>query len=364
MSENPAFLKEQIITYLGNKRSLLDLIEKAIIDIKADLGVDKISFADVFSGSGVVSRLAKAHAKMIYANDLELYSRIINECYLSNFSTDLQAKIDEFHAFLLDNLKLKKGFISKLYAPKDENDIKAGERVFFTPQNAMFIDTLRQKIEKIPNEFQSFFIAPLLYESSVHNNTGGVFKGFYKGKNGVGKFGGEKQNALCRIKGNISLPKPIFSNFTCDFEVSQKESLDFAKSCEMVDIAYLDPPYNQHPYASNYFMLNLIASYEEPGQISKISGIPNDWNKSVYNQKAKAKDAFFELLTTLKARYLVISFNNEGFISKDEFLNFLKTLGKTQKIEQKYNTYRASRNLKARPTHTTEYLYIVKKDKK
>lgn len=64
---------------------MLDLIEKAIIDIKSDLGVDKISFADVFAGSGIVSRLAKAHAKMIYANDLESYSRIINECYLSNF---------------------------------------------------------------------------------------------------------------------------------------------------------------------------------------------------------------------------------------------------------------------------------------
>ena len=88
MSENPAHLKEQIITYLGNKRSLLTLIESAILRIKAELGADKISFADVFSGSGVVSRLAKKHAKMIFANDLESYSRIINECYLSNITSE------------------------------------------------------------------------------------------------------------------------------------------------------------------------------------------------------------------------------------------------------------------------------------
>ena len=364
MSENPAFLKEQIITYLGNKRSLLDLIESAIIDIKADLGVDKISFADVFSGSGVVSRLAKAHAKMIYANDLELYSRIINECYLSNFDENLWAKITEFHSHLNSLNSLKEGFITRLYAPSDDENIKENERVFFTRRNAMFIDTIRDEISRIPNEFQKFFIAPLLYEASVHNNTGGVFKGFYKGLDGVGKFGGEKENALSRIKGDISLPKPIFSNFCCDFKVSQKESLDFAKSTKMVDIAYLDPPYNQHPYSSNYFMLNLIASYKEPSQISKISGIPNDWNKSVYNQKAKAKDAFFTLLSTLKARYLLISFNNEGFIDKSEFSKFLSTLGKLEIIEQKYNTYRASRNLKERAAHTTEYLYILKKDKK
>lgn len=359
--ENPSFLKEQIITYLGNKRSLLALIECAINQIKADLRLDKISFADVFSGSGVVSRLAKAHSNIIYANDLELYSFIINQCYLSNFNKILSDKIDEFYAFLHKDLELKKGFISTLYAPENEENIKKGERVFFTTQNAMFIDSIRQKIELIPKDFQCFFIAPLLYQASVHNNTGGVFKGFYKDQNGIGKFGGTKEQALSRIKGQISLPKPIFSNFNCDFCVRQMESLDFANSCERVDIAYLDPPYNQHPYGSNYFMLNLIASYKKPSQISKISGIPKAWNKSIYNQKAKAKDAFFTLLASLKARYLIISFNNEGFISKAEFCEFLNKIGQTQILEKKYNAYKASRNLNNRDLHTTEYLYIIKK---
>lgn len=361
MSENSSFLKEQIITYLGNKRSLLALIESAIERVKGELGQDKISFADVFSGSGVVSRLAKKHANMIYANDLELYSRIINECYLSNFDEILWGKITEFHSYLNEIKSLKEGFITRLYAPSDDENIKADERVFFTRRNAMFIDTIRDEISRIPVEFQKFFIAPLLYESSVHNNTGGVFKGFYKGKDGIGKFGGAKAQALSRIMGEITLPKPVFSNFSCDFCVSQLESLDFAKSLESVDIAYLDPPYNQHPYSSNYFMLNLIASYEEPKEISKVSGIPKGWNKSVYNQKGKAKDAFFTLLESLRAKYLLISFNNEGFISKAEFLAFLRTLGETELIEQKYNAYRASRNLKSRATHTTEYLYVVKK---
>lgn len=359
--ENPSFLKEQIITYLGNKRSLLCLIEQAICEIKADLGIDKISFADVFCGSGIVSRLAKAHSKMIYANDLELYSFIINQCYLSNFNEILNNKIDEFYSFLHENLELKKGFISKLYAPENEADIKADERVFFTTQNAMFIDSIRQKISQLPKEFQCFFIAPLLYQASVHNNTGGVFKGFYKDKNGIGKFGGEKEQALARIKGKMSLPKPVFSNFNCEFCATKMESLEFAKNCECIDIAYLDPPYNQHPYGSNYFMLNLIAEYKQPNQISKISGIPKEWNKSVYNQKAKAKDAFFTLLASLKARYLIISFNNEGFISKNEFCEFLNKIGKTKILEKQYNAYKASRNLNNRKLHTTEYLYIVRK---
>lgn len=361
IKENPVFLKEQIITYLGNKRSLLFLIEKAIMDIKAELGRDKISFADVFSGSGVVSRLAKKHSKMIFANDLELYSRIINECYLSNFSSELEGQILEFHKALSKIKELKAGFITELYAPKDDEDIKLGERVFFTRKNAMIIDTLRGEISKIPSEFQRFFIAPLIYEASVHNNTGGVFKGFYKGKDRIGKFGGQKAHALSRIKGQIELKIPIFSNFSCPFAVSQKDAKDFGKESESVDIAYFDPPYNQHPYASNYFMLNLIAEYKKPNEISQISGIPKNWNKSVYNQKNKAKDAFFELLADFKAKYLLVSFNNEGFISRTDFESFGAKIGSLEVVEQKYNAYRASRNLHARKLHTTEYLYIIKK---
>ena len=225
----------------------------------------------------------------------------------------------------------------------------------------MFIDTMRDEINKLPRVFQKFFIAPLIYEASVHNNTGGVFKGFYKGKNGIGKFGGEKANALGRIKGEIRLKMPVFSNFSCDFAVSQKDAADFAKDCERVDIAYFDPPYNQHPYGSNYFMLNLIAQYKKPKDISEVSGIPKEWNKSVYNKKAKAKESFFELLASFKAKYLLISFNNEGYISRADFEAFGAKIGKLNVIEQKYNAYRASRNLGARSIHTTEYLYIIKK---
>ncbi|MDY4451441.1 MAG: DNA modification methylase, partial [Campylobacter sp.] len=84
-------------------------------------------------------------------------------------------------------------------------------------------------------------------------------------------------------------------------------------------------------------------------------------NKSVYNKKAKAKESFFELLASFKAKYMLISFNNEGFISNDDFCDFLQKIGKVNIVEQKYNTYRASRNLNRRNLHTTEYLYIVKK---
>ncbi|MBR6952683.1 MAG: DNA adenine methylase, partial [Campylobacter sp.] len=226
-----------------------------------------------------------------------------------------------------------------------------------------YLAGLRTAISQIPSEFQKYFIAPLLSEASIHSNTGGVFKGFYKDKNGVGKFGGSGENALSRILGEISLPMPVFSNFTSDFQVFQSDAYEFSKLAPSVDIAYFDPPYNQHPYGSNYFMLNLIADFKAPnlGDLSEVSGIPNGWNRSNYNKKSRAADEFFTLLAEFRAKYLIISFNSEGFISEDEFLKNLALIGKVEKIEIKYPAYRASRNLRNRNLHVTEYLYIVKK---
>ncbi|QKF65112.1 DNA adenine methylase [Campylobacter corcagiensis] len=361
MRENPKFLKEQIITYLGNKRSLLDFVGKGFEIAKSELKKDKVSFCDLFSGSGIVSRYAKAHSNFILANDLELYSKVINKCYLSNDSEILMAKIDEIWDKISDTTNLKSGFIREFYAPKNEKNITKFDRAFYTIKNAKIIDTIRQNIDEFcPANLKPYFLAPLLYEASVHANTSGVFKGFYKNENGVGEYGGKGKNALKRIMGEISLQKPVFSKFNSKFEVSQADANDLASSVD-TDICYIDPPYNQHPYGSNYFMLNLIAKYKRPTKISKISGIEQGWNRSVFNQKKHAKDALIDIIDKLNSKFILISYNCEGFIKKDEFLNDLEKFGKVKVLEQKYNAFRASRNLHSRPTHVKEQLYIIKK---
>ncbi|TQR32390.1 DNA modification methylase [Campylobacter sp. MIT 99-7217] len=362
MKENPAFLKEQIITYLGNKRALLDFLAKGFLYAKKELKKDRLIFGDLFSGSGIVSRFAKAHSSFILANDLEAYSRLINLCYLENKNENLDQELDFYHQKLNENLVLEKGFISRLYAPKDDEAIRANERVFYTSKNAMFLDSMRQNIDKIvPLNLAHFFIAPLIYEASVHANTGGVFKGFYKDKRGLGKFGGEAQNALKRIKGQMSLKKPIFSNFNCEFRVEQKEVLALAKELQKFDLIYLDPPYNQHPYSSNYFMLNLIANYKEPKELSRVSGIPKNWNRSAFNKAKFAEDVLFELILSLKAKIILLSYNCEGFVKKESFEKRLNKLGKCFVLEQDYPTFRASRNLRQRNISTKEQLFVLKK---
>jgi adenine-specific DNA-methyltransferase len=257
---------------------------------------------------------------------------------------------------------LRKGIISEVYAPANDEEIKPNERVFFTSRNAMYIDTARQIIENISQKEQKYFLAPLLSEASIHANTSGVFKGFYKNKEtGIGQFGGLNKDALFRITGGIKLPFPIFSNFNCETIVSRSDANKLIEDMPEVDIAYLDPPYNQHPYSSNYFMLNLILDYKYPESVSKVSGIPENWNRSDYNKSYKAFQSLTELVGGIKAKYVLISFNSEGFITVEQMKEMLKKTGNFQMLEAKYNTFRGSRNLKSRDIHVKEYLYLLEK---
>ena len=363
--ESEAYLTEQIITYIGNKRSLLSFIGTAINLVKEKLGKDKLDIIDIFSGSGVVSRFFKQYAKKLYSNDLEDYCYTINRCYLSNRSNIDFAALGSYYDVIkrtLDTEPLKTGFISEMYAPADDQNIQKGERVFYTTRNARYIDTARQLIEQIPEPYKTFLLAPLLYESSVHNNTSGVFKGFYKNsKTGIGQYGGDGRNALQRILANIDLKLPVFSNFECETFILQEDANMLAGKLPIVDLAYMDPPYNQHPYGSNYFMLNLINNYTRPQEVSQVSGIPLTWNKSQYNKKQTARNSMFDLCKKLKARFLLISFSSDGFINKEEMVEMLSALGEVQVLDKEYNTFRGCRNLNNRDIHVKEYLYLVEK---
>lgn len=361
--ERRRYLTEQIITYIGNKRALLSFIGKGIARARRSLHQDKLSIFDVFSGSGVVSRYLKRHASTLWVNDLEPYSRVINECYLANRSQINEEELRQILSLLQRRIEanMRPGFISELYAPRDDQDIQPHERVFFTTRNARYIDTARQEIAQLPVSLQPYFLGPLLYGASVHNNTSGVFKGFYKNRDGVGQFGGAGRNSLTRILGNIELQLPLFSNFECDVRVLQEDALSAAEKVGEIDIAYLDPPYNQHPYGSNYFMLNLILDYQRPDEISDVSGIPADWRRSVYNKRHLAQETLFELVEKLQAKYVMISYNSEGFIKYDDFVQHLSRLGRLRCLATDYNTFRGCRNLAARNLHVKEYLFMLKK---
>lgn len=363
--EDPRYLSEQLITYIGNKRSLQGHINSAIENVRKDLGGDRLVTLDAFSGSGIVSRLLKRHSHTIWTNDLEDYATVISKAYLTNKTeidiNKLNSIIAEINIEASQNTR-PRGFIAELYAPKDDKNIQEGERVFYTTENAERLDAYAQLIKKQSPEYQNLLYGPLLSAASIHANTGGVFKGFYKDtETGLGKFGGSGGDALKRILAPIILREPVLSKFHSEANVIKGDASNLPDKVGKVDLAYLDPPYNQHPYGSNYFMLNLLLNYESPKEISRVSGIPADWNRSDYNIRQKSFEALTDLVARIDATYVIISFSDDGFLDPRELNDYLSKLGDLKVVDINYNTFRGSRNLASRTMRITEHLFILKK---
>ena len=366
LSERSRYLSDQIITYLGNKRALLGQIGKSVSRVKQQLGKEKLRFFDAFSGSGIVSRYFKAHASYIASNDLETYAAVIARCYLRNAGSvdmNILSDIVDVLNLAVDDAPLIRGFIEQLYSPKDDHHITDIDRVFYTPANARRIDNYRRMIDEYPVKYRDLLLGPLLSKASVHTNTAGIFKAFYRNKTtGIGQYGGTNQDALNRIKGQIRLEVPVLSRFDCNYEVFQGDANSIVEEVKNIDLAYFDPPYNQHAYGSNYFMLNLIANYEEPQEISKMSGIPANWNRSAYNVKADLLELLRDLLSKTDARFMLLSFSDDGSIGLDELRAMLEQIGVVEQSQFCYNTFRGSRNLGNRSIHVTEQLFLIEKN--
>lgn len=363
--EEPNYLTDQLITYIGNKRGLGKHLSRAVSDVRERLGGKRLSSVDLFSGSGYVSRFLKQHSDHVVANDLEFYSYEANRCYLSNRDdvdlTEVEAVVGRLNSAADKGVK-RNGFFSELYSPADDRDIQPGERAFYTNDNARRLDFFAQEIAELPDHLRHLVLGPLLSRASVHANTSGVFKGFYKDKTtGIGKFGGAAGDALKRILEPIRLEVPVLSRFTTGYEATQLDANLAVKDLPEHDLLYLDPPYNQHPYGSNYFMLNLIAKYERPIEVSSVSGIPTDWNRSGFNVRKQTFPLLQSIISDARARFTLVSFNAEGFISTEEIRAALEEHGRVEEVIVPYNTFRGSRNLRDRDIHVNEHLFLLER---
>jgi adenine-specific DNA-methyltransferase len=355
-----------MLTCIGNKRKLVSNIRSIFDEIRTMLSKDKLNIVDGFAGSSVVSRELTYIAQNIYTNDLELYSYLMAHCYLVTPTESQKGRIIH-HITRMNEIAEQgpyhEGIICKLYAPKDTSHIKEGERCFYTRENALIIDTLRKYInDNVEADIVNYCLVPLLNKASIHTNTAGVFKGFYK-KDNIGCFGGKGEFALSRITKPIRLDVPIWNDTTYNAFPSNKDINVLVNELPNdIDVMYLDPPYNQHPYGSNYFMLNVIAKNEEPTDISTVSGIPVNWNKSNYNTHKPAVESMKRLMENglSKSTYLLISYNNEGIITNDDWKVLFEPYN-VKKYEIQYDTYKGSRNLKDRNNKVIEIMYLISK---
>lgn len=346
------FIYNQLIPYIGNKRRLIPLIGQAIERTGIDSGV----FFDVFSGSGVVSRLAKVLGYKVISNDWEPYSYTINHVYIKqNHPAPFKKLGGVEKAFdALNNIKPVKGYIANYYCPADdEHPNPDRERMFYTQENGRRIDAMRERIKQwrdegtINENEEKILLAPLIFQGAYCSNTSGVFKAYHRG------WGGSTNTALYRIRSRLTIEPPIFQDNGKENEIYKMDANQLAPSIKC-DIAYIDPPYNQHQYGSNYHLLNTIDLWDKPkinkeifvnGQTENKSAIRLDWRterRSLYCYKDTATETFRDLINKINAKFILISYSTDGFVDFDTLIDIFSHKGYLDVVTKKYKRYRVS----------------------
>jgi adenine-specific DNA-methyltransferase len=369
------YLNDQLIAYIGNKRALQPFLAGLFTRLARPGAV----FLDPFAGSGAVSRLARWLGYRVLANDWEPYAYVLNYAHLCVGRLEIEGLFrggEEAQALLAELNGLgapREEYVARHYAPRSTAtaDYRT-ERLFYTRENALAIDAVRERLEELYPGFEPtepadrkrkyLLLASLLYGASTHVNTSGVFKACHKG------FGGHGRDALGRILAPIRLRLPQLLDGP-QAEVGCQEAAAFARS-RPADLCYLDPPYNQHQYGSNYHLLNTIALWDRPpvseergadGRLRRKAGIRQDWVKtrSEYCYRASAAAALAALLQAVDARYLVLSYNTEGLIPFEELVGLLEAQGELELYGSGYVKYRGGRQSIGRQVHNVEMALVL-----
>ena len=388
------YVMQPMCRLIGNKRALIDFIEDTVWHVRGlcdshKLGTlpSKITILDAFAGSTVVSRMLAAHATKLYSNDFENYAHIFGQCYLEHpekkgvslehvkaLALAANAAADDSVLEMKKQLgegkkQVKMGIMATHYAPADSESIKEGERCFFTHENAVRIDAIRHFIaEKCSEAETPYLLAPLLVQCSIRANTTGVFNAFMK-KDGIGCWGGRTETSgdRRRIIDALVIPEVEFNPHKgCDVKCFKEDANKLIPnkihiSEPELDLIYVDSPYNQHSYGSNYGVLNIVADNRMPKKVTANSGIPVDWQRSAYYKKNEAAIAMKDLLkkATVKAKYVLISFSDEGHIDSDGWDEILQPYW-SEVFQKDHRSTMGTRNYEKRGKSTVvEVLYLV-----
>jgi adenine-specific DNA-methyltransferase len=332
--------------FIGNKELITSEI-KELLDQKG-LTNKKLTLFDAFCGTGAVADSLKDSFNIV-ANDM------LNWCVIYTrgrvCAKDCNFAILGFDPFLFfnSNNKTVKGFFYKNYSPG------ASKRMYFTPENAGRIDYFRTTIEKwkqsnlISENEYAHLLAGLIESVSVVSNTAGVYGAFLK-------------HWDSRAIKKIEFKKVNFNTLPYNEACFLNSSIEDAISEVNCDILYLDPPYTQNQYGTQYHLLETLVLYDNPS-LSAITGsrsttpMRSDWSKEY-----KSHIQFDKILAKTKAKYILFSYSQDGFMSKSFIEASLKRYGKPDTYICKKISYRKYTNFKSKESNDHfEYLFFVER---
>ncbi|MDO9274089.1 MAG: DNA adenine methylase [Lutibacter sp.] len=331
------------MNYIGSKHKLSSFLKDAITEtVGSDLA--NLVFCDLFAGTGSVGRTFKPLVKQVIANDVEFYSYVLNRNYIGNH----EELLFEEHLSFLNNLKESEGFVFHNYS---ENGNEG--RLYFSAENGKKIDAIRQQIDiwknigEITEDDYYFLLASLIESADKVANTASVYGAYLK------KIKKSAQKELILKPALYTLNSNKHQVFNADSNTLIKEIKG--------DILYLDPPYNERQYGSNYHLLNTIAKYDSFVPQGK-TGL-RSYYRSSYCKKNEVKNSFEELIKNANFKYIFLSYNNEGLMTEDEVKSMMSAYGNYSLKTTNYQRFKADKteNRNHTATSTVEYLHILEK---
>ncbi len=336
--------------YLGSKDKLLPAIQSLLYE--KGLLNNSFRFFDAFCGTGSVANSLKKIYKVIINDSMQwsvLYSkgRIIGKsCTFKNLG------FNPFQYFS-EHRDIEKGFFYQNYS------LGGSDRMYFTSENAGRIDYIRSTIEQwkqmnliSDNEF-AYLIYCLIEGVSSVANTAGVFGAFLK------HWDPRSQRKLQFVPISENLFDEVDSYYQIETHSSKIEDIITKIEC---DILYLDPPYTQNQYGTQYHLLETLVLNDNP-TISKITGSrPVTPMKSLWSKDINSHVLLDYVISNTTAKYLILSYNNDGFMSKEFIEATLKRYGKEDTYECIEIDYKKYNNIKCRGREGhLEYLFFVEK---
>jgi adenine-specific DNA-methyltransferase len=334
-----------VIKYIGSKRTLVPLIQA----VAAQLPIH--TACDLFAGTTRVGQALRAIGLEVVSNDLATYSEALGQAYIAADESVDRVRLATILAELAA-LPGHDGYFTEAFCRHTR---------YLQPHNGRRVDAIRDAIGayRLTPVERGIVLTSLLEAADRVDSTTGLQMAFLK------SWAKRSYNELeLRLPEHVQGPPGT---------VLRRDANELASTLD-VDLVYVDPPYNNHSYFSNYHVWETLVRWDAPEQYG-IAGKRIDCRerKSRYNSRRLAADAFAELLGDLRAPWLIVSFNNEGFHDPRQVEELLGERGHVGRIDVESRRYvgaqigiynpRGERVGRVSHLRNQEYLFIAGPDK-
>lgn len=290
-----------MIKYLGSKRTLVPTLGDMAVATEARTAVD------LFTGTTRVAQEFKRRGIRVVAADVASYSEVLSECYIATDSDRVDHDLLDAELARLARLPGDRGYFTETFCEQAR---------FFQPKNGVRIDAVRQAIERDHppgSPLRPILLTSLMLAADRVDSTTGVQMAYLK-------QWAPRSHADLELRRPDLLPGP---GRTVTGDV-----MDTVEDIGPVDLAYVDPPYNQHRYFANYHIWETLVRWDEPEHYGvACKRIDTRERSSVFNRRRTMPTALADVLQRLRAGVVVVSYNDESWITPEEMTASLRDAG-------------------------------------